>query len=86
MNKIAFTVSVVAFPALILSTPAIAGCAEDLDALAPIITTGAYNASDEDLQRALTVFDDATASCKNGDEAVAAGLINEVKVALGLNS
>ena len=84
MKKIVFIVSVLAVSSLILSTPAIAGCAEDLDALADAITTGTTEATGAVLQQGLKVFDDAKALCVIGDEDGAAAKIDEAKVILGL--
>jgi hypothetical protein len=84
MKKLAISVCVLTFSGLILSTPAAAGCVEDLDELAGAMTSVDTGASDEAMQQAVDAMDDARALCGVGDEDGAAAKIAETKSLLGL--
>ena len=84
MRKTIFSVAILAFPGFLFSTPAIAGCIEDLYVLRVAIPTEATAVSDAVLQQGLVVMDDAKALCEVGDEAGAAKKIYEAKAILGL--
>ena len=87
MDKIVSAASVLVLSNLVLSVPATAGCAEDLEELAFLITTqGVVDVTNERLQKGLVVLDDAKASCDIGDEEDASAKIDETKAILGLVS
>lgn len=84
MKKVGVFVCFLTFSGLILSTPAVAGCVEDLDELAGAMTSIETGASDEAMQQAVDAMDDARALCGVGDEDGASAKIAEARSLLGL--
>ena len=65
---------------ILFASPAIGGnCMEELNALAPVLTSADNGLTSENMQLAFTLFDEGRDLCENSDETGAAAVIAELK-------
>ncbi|MDC1198758.1 hypothetical protein N8071_00075 [bacterium] len=84
MRKTLLSIAILTVPYLVLSSPALAGCAEDLQDLDAAMTSADFPG--EAFDQAVTLRNDAKALCEIGDEAGAANNIADARAILGLPS
>lgn len=74
-----------AVPALLLSSPVLADCNDDLLSVSSVMTSVSFQADQDTIDAANTLIESARSLCTAGDQAAANEQIGEIRELLGLS-